>query len=123
MYGLSPMGASHRVCGIVVLGLAGAFGMQAAGAAEAWKPDGIAEIIVNTAPGSSPDKTARFMQKIFQQQGLVSIPATVVNKPGGGGAVAYTYLNQHEGSGNYIAVASKTLLTTHIMGRSHTGKR
>jgi putative tricarboxylic transport membrane protein len=103
----------------VVLGVTSVFLVQAASAADGtWKPEGVIEVIVNTAPGSSPDKTARLMQKIFQQNGLVTIPATVVNKPGGGGAVAYTYLNQYEGSGNHIAIASKTLLTTHIMGRS-----
>jgi len=42
----------------------------------------------------------------------------VVNKPGGGGAVGYTYLNQHAGDGHIIYVGNPTLLTNHIVGRS-----
>jgi len=86
-------------------------------ATPAWKPERAVEIIVNTAPGNSPDKTARSIQKIFQDRRLVEVPVTVGNRPGGGGAIAYTYLNQRPGDGHFIAIASKALLTNHIMGR------
>jgi putative tricarboxylic transport membrane protein len=89
-------------------------------AQSAWKPDKPVEIVVNTAPGSGPDKTGRLMQKIFQDLKQPELPTVVVNKPGGGGAIAYAYLNQNPGNGHYLAVASKTLLTTHVMGRSPT---
>jgi putative tricarboxylic transport membrane protein len=42
----------------------------------------------------------------------------VLNKPGGGGALAYTYVSQHPGDGHYIAVVRKGVLTNHILGRS-----
>jgi putative tricarboxylic transport membrane protein len=42
----------------------------------------------------------------------------VLNKPGGGGALAYTYVSQHAGDGHYVAVVRKGLLTNHILGRS-----
>ena len=87
-------------------------------AAQGWKPDRPVEIVVNTAPGSGPDKTARLMQKIFQDMKQPELSAIPVNKPGGGGAIAYSYLNQHPGDAHYLAVASKTLLTTHALGRS-----
>jgi putative tricarboxylic transport membrane protein len=48
----------------------------------------------------------------------VSTSLTVVNKPGGGGAIAYGYLNQHPGDGHFVSIASKSLLTNHIMGRT-----
>ena len=86
--------------------------------AQAWKPEKPVEIVVNTAPGSGPDKIGRLMQKIMQEQRMPETSMVVVNKPGGGGAIAYTYLNQYAGNGHYLAVASKTLLTTHVMGRS-----
>ena len=82
-----------------------------------WKPDKAVEIIVNTGPGVSPDRTARTMQKIFQERRLLEVPVTVSNRVGGGGAVAYTYLNQRPGDAHFIAIASKALLTNHIMGR------
>ena len=86
-------------------------------AAGEWKPDKAVEIIVNTGPGVSPDRTARTMQRIFQERRFVEVPLTVSNRVGGGGAVAYTYLNQRPGDGHFIAIASKALLTNHLMGR------
>lgn len=86
-------------------------------ASPAWKPDKVVEIVVNPAPGNSPDKTARSIQKILQEHGLAPTAITVSNRVGGGGAVACTYLNQRPGDGHYIAIASKALPTNHIMGR------
>ncbi|HEV7802718.1 MAG TPA: tripartite tricarboxylate transporter substrate binding protein [Burkholderiales bacterium] len=83
----------------------------------AWRPDRPVEIVVNTAPASGPDKTARVLQKIFHDLRQPEVPLTVVNKAGGGGAIAYTYLNQFAANGHYIAIASKSLLTAHVMGR------
>ena len=42
----------------------------------------------------------------------------VVNKVGGGGAVAYAYVAQHGGDAHYLAVVRKAFLTNHILGRS-----
>ena len=83
----------------------------------AWQPEKNVEIIVNTAPGSGQDVTARLIQKILQERKLVAPSLTVNNKPGGGGAIAYTNLSQHPGDGHFVAIASKSLLTNHIMGR------
>ena len=83
-----------------------------------WKPDRPIEIIVGTGVGGGQDKSARTVQKILQERRLVDVPVAVVNKPGGGGAVGWTYLNQHAGEGNIIYVGNPTLLTNHIVGRS-----
>ncbi len=94
-------------------------GADNVGAASApWKPDKPIEIIVGTGVGGGQDKSARTVQKILQERRLVDVPVTVVNKPGGGGAVGWTYLNQHAGDGNIIYVGNPTLLTNHIVGRS-----
>lgn len=37
------------------------------GAQGAWKPEKPVEIVVNTAPGSGPDKNAKLMQKLLQE--------------------------------------------------------
>ena len=105
---------------VVLCGLAVVVAVQAGSAAaqSAWKPEKPVEIVVNTAPGSGPDKTARLMQKIMHELKQPETAMVVTNKPGGGGAIAYTYLNQFPGNGHYLAIASKTLLTTHAMGRS-----
>lgn len=86
--------------------------------AQSWQPDRNVEIVINTAPGSGQDNTGRFMQRLLQDGKLIPTSITVANKPGGGGAIAYGYLNQHAGDGHYVAIASKSLLTNHIMGRT-----
>ena len=85
--------------------------------AQNWQPDKNVEMVVNTAPGSGPDVTARLIQKILQERKAVPTSLTVANKPGGGGAIAYGYLSQHQGDGHFVAIASKSLLTNHIAGR------
>lgn len=93
-------GSKRRVCARAVVC---AFGLTAAAPAlpqGTWKPEKAVEIVVNTAPGSGPDKTGRLMQKIMQDQRLADTSMVVVNKPGAGGAVAYNYLNQYAGNGH-----------------------
>ena len=86
--------------------------------AQAWKPEQPVEIIVNCAPGCGPDRMARLMQGVFQSGKLVDPAISVMNKTGGGGAVAQTYLNQFAGNGHYLFHSGKSVLTTHAMGRS-----
>ena len=100
------------------LAVSAAFAVGSAHAASGgWKPDRQVEIIVNTAPGASPDRTARTMERIFRDRKFVEVPVTVANRVGGGGAVAYTYLNQKPGDAHFLAIASKAILTNHLMGR------
>jgi len=83
-----------------------------------WKPDRPVEIIVGTDPGSGNDRSARTLQKIWQSTKLVGVAVTVVNKPGGFGAVSWSYLNTHQRSGTYLATMSPLLLTNEISGNS-----
>jgi putative tricarboxylic transport membrane protein len=83
----------------------------------AWKPERPVELIAMNAPGGGSDRILRIMAKIFQEGRLVGVPMNVVNKPGGGGSVAYAYLNQHQGDAHYLQVASKSLLTNNIAGK------
>lgn len=83
----------------------------------AWAPERTAEIIVNTAAGSGPDRMARMLQKLWQEQRLVAVATTVSNRAGGGGAIAYNFLNQKGADGHFIAIASASLITNNVMGR------
>ena len=86
--------------------------------ASSWQPSRNVELVVSTSPGSGSDTTARFIQKLLTENKLVSAPVTVMNKPGGGGAVGATYLNQHAGNGHYLMVTSPSLLANEITGRT-----
>lgn len=90
---------------------------SAAAAAQAWKPEKNVELIVPGGAGGGQDRTARIMQKIMQG-GLVPTTVAVVNRPGGGSNIAYVYLNQFTGDGHYLASATATLLTNHLLGTS-----
>jgi putative tricarboxylic transport membrane protein len=95
-------------------GAVGGIGM--ARAQSAWAPNRPVEIIVGTDPGSGFDRTARILQKIWQVNNLVAQTVTVVNKPGGFGALGWDYMNQRGSAGNIIAIISPLLLTNNIAG-------
>jgi putative tricarboxylic transport membrane protein len=82
-----------------------------------WTPERTVEFVVGSTPGGGNDRAARSIQKIWNENRLLS-NITVVNKVGGGGALAYTYVNQHPGDAHYIAVVRPGFLTNHILGRS-----
>ena len=83
----------------------------------AWQPEKAIEIVVPTTPGGGIDRTARLLQKIIQENALASVPVTVTNKPGGGGAVSLVYLNQHAGDAHFVAINSPNLIANDINGR------
>ena len=92
--------------------------MPLPGAAQtpAWKPDKPVELIVGAAPGGANDRIGRTLQRLLQE-GRVSTPINVVNKPGGGQSVAFAYLNTHSGNPHYLGLASSSWLTTLAAGR------
>ena len=87
-------------------------------AATAWSPERNVEIVVTTGPAGAQDRTAREIQRILQQRQMIGVPVTVVNRPGGGGALGLAYLNQHQRDGHYLLTTSPTLLSNHIVGMS-----
>jgi len=111
---------SIGICGqwklllLVLLSVSG--GVQAQQAA--WQPDRAVEIIVGTAPGAAPDKTARAIQRLWQTRGIFDGPVSVINKPGGGNLIAWNYLNQHAGNGHYQMIGNLNVLISRAIGRS-----
>jgi putative tricarboxylic transport membrane protein len=84
---------------------------------QAWAPENNVELIVPASAGGSLDATGRMVQKIWSDLKLLPTSSTVVNRSGGGHAVAYNYLNQQAGNPHVMSITSSTILTNHINGR------
>ncbi|HTE16549.1 MAG TPA: tripartite tricarboxylate transporter substrate-binding protein [Burkholderiales bacterium] len=82
-----------------------------------WKPERPVEIIVTCQPGCGPDIAARTIQKIWQDHKIVQASTVVVNKPGGGGAVAYSYIQQKPGDAHALVLSGAGAVVNSIMGR------
>ena len=81
-----------------------------------WKPEKNIEIIVGLTAGSSQDRSARAIQSIAQARALLNVTSSVVNRVGGAGNVAWSYLAQHPGDAHWLQIASPTILTGYIIG-------
>lgn len=92
-------------------------------AASSWRPQRPIEFVVQAAAGGGSDIFARKIADILTRERIVEQPVTVVNKPGGSGAVAYAYLNEKKGDPHFIATATGTYLTTPIQGQSPVSYR
>lgn len=103
---------------MMALRVAVAVFLACAGIASAadWRPEKPVEIISGVAPGGALDLMARAMQKNWQDRRALPVTSTVINRPGAGSAVAWTYLNSHPGDAHYIAVTSPTLVSNSITG-------
>jgi putative tricarboxylic transport membrane protein len=87
-------------------------------ATSAWKPEKPIELIVPDSPGGGQDRTVRVLQKLLHDNALVGSPINIMNKPGGSGNIAYSYLSQYTGDAHYLAIATATMLTNHVLGLS-----
>lgn len=86
--------------------------------ASSWKPDKPVEFVVQASAGGGSDIFARTMAKALADEKIVTVPINVVNKPGGSGAVAYSYLNRKKGDPYVIATATGSYITTPVLGQS-----
>lgn len=100
---------------LIALALAGA---ATAAGAQSWSPQRNVELVVPNPPGGSNDKTARTIERVWTMNKLIPATLSVVNKSGGGGSIAYTYVQQQTGNPHYLVVAGPALLTNHITGAS-----
>lgn len=97
---------------VVVLVLAGCN----SGSAEAEYPTEDVEIVAPATPGGGWDATARAIQNVLDEEGLVEENMSVSNKPGGGGEVGWQYLSQQDS--HAISINSSLLISNNLLGQS-----
>lgn len=94
-------------------------GLVTTTAAQDWKPDRRVEIVLGTGAGEGGlNRTARLIREWLVKKDKVPSSSIVLNKPGGGHALALAYTASHEGSGDYIQLVNTPLITNNILGRS-----
>lgn len=88
-------------------------------------PDGLpVTLVAPAAPGSGWDLTVRGLAETLQREGLIEVPVTVVNQPGGAGAVSLTELvTQYRGDPTRISVTSLALMINELRGDAAYGYR
>ncbi|HLN88354.1 MAG TPA: tripartite tricarboxylate transporter substrate binding protein [Candidatus Limnocylindrales bacterium] len=102
---------------LLTLTLAGllAYWVNSAGGQE-FKPSKLIDTVVHTGPGGGSDIFARAIAEMLQKEKLITQRLQVVNKPGGGPAVAMSYLAEKKGDthtiGFYTGVWVTNPLTT-----------
>ena len=77
----------------------------------AFKPTRTIEVVVHTGPGGGSDILARAVAGMIEKEKLVPVRMQVVNKAGGGGAVAAAYLAEKAGDENTIGFFTGVWLT------------
>lgn len=85
---------------------------QATLAAAAKYPEPGLEFVAGYKPGGGHDTMLRAMAKVLKEEGIIKVPITVVNKPGGGSAVSMGYLNGKKGDGHYLMSITSSHITT-----------
>jgi len=71
-------------------------------ASQEFKPTKQIETVVHTGPGGGSDLFARAIAEMLQKEKLISQRMQVVNKSGGGPAVAMAYLAEKKGESHTV---------------------
>lgn len=107
--------------GIAAVAVAVVFMPVQEASAQSWKPEKAVEVVVSSAPGGSNDRIARIIQKIVQEQKLLPVPVSVLNKPGGNQTISRAYINQNPGDAHYLDIGNPTLISNQVSGRQQYG--
>lgn len=90
--------------------------------AQGWKPTRPVAFITPSSPAGSLDLTARVIQKVWDDKRTIGVPIVVINKPGAGNGIAWSYLNERT-DGLAIAIGNTNLVSNPITGAHAIGHR
>lgn len=94
---------------------AAALAVTAPAAFAEWQPRKPVEFIIMAGTGGGADQIARLLQGLIQSKGLSPRPFIPINKPGGSGAEALSYIKEKEGDNHTLLVALNSFYTTPII--------
>ncbi|WP_377887615.1 tripartite tricarboxylate transporter substrate binding protein [Alkalihalobacillus sp. R86527] len=93
---------------------------QNSGEEESWSPKKPIEMIAPAGAGGGWDTTARTISKVMEKENIIDKRLAVANKPGGGGAVGWSYINK-KGGNHTLFVTSPPILFVPLNGQSDLG--
>jgi putative tricarboxylic transport membrane protein len=86
----------------------------------AFEPTKTVEGVVHTAPGGGSDILARAIAEMLQKEKLITQRLQVVNKSGGGSAVAMSYLAEKKGDNHVIGFFTGVWVTNPLTTKEAT---
>ncbi len=94
----------------------------AGGAATAadWKPTGPVTLVVHAGPGGGNDVFGRAMLQIMDKEKLLPVRFTLINKVGGGSAIAMNYLKEKAGDDLTIGLYTSTFFINPLVAEDAT---
>jgi putative tricarboxylic transport membrane protein len=88
--------------------------ISASAYAQTW-PSRPMEFVVHTSPGGGTDLFARFVSDVITRNKLVSQPINIMNRAGGSGAIAYTYIKTRQGEPHTVMTVATLAMLTQIL--------
>jgi putative tricarboxylic transport membrane protein len=73
------------------------------------------EFVVHTSAGGGTDIFGRVVAEIIAREKLLNQPINVLNRAGGGGAIAYTYTKSKRGDPHTVAVVASLAMITQTL--------
>lgn len=86
--------------------------------AQEWAPEKGVEIIVGTSAGGSLDRMGRFAEQWLRSSGKAPSNTVLINKPGGGHAIAMNYIKDRAADPHYLLAVNTLMITNNLLGRS-----
>ncbi|ATW25405.1 Bug family tripartite tricarboxylate transporter substrate binding protein [Candidatus Formimonas warabiya] len=108
-----------RIKGMVVLAMMVSLVLSLGGcsAGEKAYPNKPIEFVVPSSAGGSGDAFIRTVADILTKEKLINVPTTVVNKPGGSGAIAFKYSAEKIGDPYVIQSTPSTFIVAPILSK------
>ena len=105
----------REIAALAVMAFAGSFVEMAF--AQGFRPTRPIEVVVHTGPGGGSDLLARAVALMVEKEKLLPVRMQVVNKTGGGAAVAAAYLAEKNGDQNTIGFFTGVWLTSPLTSK------
>ncbi|WP_245807690.1 tripartite tricarboxylate transporter substrate binding protein [Halobacillus massiliensis] len=112
----------YSFCLLLLLVILSACGNQSASSENGeFKPQRPIEMVAPAGAGGGWDTTARTVSMVMEEEGIIDEDIGVVNKPGGGGAVGWAYIDRKQENPHYLFVGSPPLIFIPLNGQSQLG--